>query len=48
VIVEHKSFESSQRRFNGLDLPHDIYAIAVILYHLRNAAHLALNTGQSF
>src|SRR3974390_1872500 len=47
-IAQHFFLETPQRRAHRRDLGDDVDAVAIVLDHARNAAHLALDAVQPF
>jgi len=48
MVVQYNRFERAERGLDGLHLADNVDAIAILLDHVRNAAHLPLDPGEPF
>ena len=48
MIGENDLLHLGQGGAGGADLGHDVEAVAILLHHLRDTAHLAFNPGEPF
>ncbi len=48
VISQHVFLDAPERRPHGRDLRHDIDAVAILLHHAGQAAHLTFDARETF